>query len=263
MPVNIPTPKRTTNALVRPLDDTPSSDLDQGTYQVEGESGALPVDTGQDLAAPPRPASRSHRGPIGPLSAEHHEAIALAGRRRHRIDRAVRVATFNGWTTLAFAVLAIPFTFFSVTALVMGLALATIAWQEFKGRRLLRQLDPKAPQLLGFNQIAFAAILIFYSFWNIYQGWTGPNPYAEHMVHVELASMLGPIDTLQKAITLAVYGTVIVLSILFQGSTALYYFTRAKPLQTYLSQTPDWIRQLHHSMSEPSGENRKASAKTL
>jgi hypothetical protein len=38
-----------------------------------------------------------------------------------------------------------------------------------------------------------------------------------------------------------VYGTVIVLSIIFQGLTACYYFTRRKYVEAYVRETPQWV----------------------
>ena len=269
MPVETAAPKRATPTQAGPSKGAgaasgPALQADKAEAVAEnppvGASNAS-VTTPGPAATPgvaATPGLAGPAGPAGPLAPEHHEAIALADRRRRRIDRAAGVATFNGWTTAVFAALSVPFAFFSVTALVMGLALAAVAYQEFKGRRLLRQLDPKAPRLLGFNQLAFTAVLVLYSLWNIYKALTGPNPYAEHMANVEMATVLGPIDQMHKTITLAVYGTIIVLSVIFQGSTALYYFTRLAHLRAYLSETPDWILQLQRSMAGSGRKDRTA-----
>ena len=41
-------------------------------------------------------------------------------------------------------------------------------------------------------------------------------------------------------VTVAVYGGVIVGSLIVQGLTALYYFTRAGLIRKFLLQTPPW-----------------------
>ena len=56
--------------------------------------------------------------------------------------------------------------------------------------------------------------------------------------------MLGPVVDLHVTLTLAVYGTVVVVGVIFQGLNALYYFNRGKLLEVYLRQTPAWIVQL-------------------
>ena len=43
---------------------------------------------------------------------------------------------------------------------------------------------------------------------------------------------------------LALYGSVIALSVIFQGGNALYYFTRRKHVEAYVAETPAWIRDL-------------------
>ncbi len=201
--------------------------------------------------APPARADSPHAEPgtaaanSAPLNNEQMSQIAEARRRRKRLDKAAAVAAFNGWTAAVFAVLALPFAPFSTTALVMALAMGAIAYHEFKGRRLFQQLSPKAPRLLGWNQIALAAVLVCYGLWNINAALTGPSPYAEHIAaNDEVASILGPIDELHTLIAIVVYGSVIVLSIVFQGATAWYYFSRLKHLRAYVQETPDWVVEL-------------------
>jgi hypothetical protein len=54
-------------------------------------------------------------------------------------------------------------------------------------------------------------------------------------------------DALYKSLLVAFYGTVIVLSVIFQGATALYYATRRKHIQRYAAETPKWVRDLHRA----------------
>jgi hypothetical protein len=128
---------------------------------------------------------------------------------------------------------------------VVGVGLALVAWNEFRGRKLLCRFDCSGPRVLGWNQIGLMALLMGYGLWGIYTALTGPNPYADQMQAMsELQMMLGPIEELHTTLTLAVYGGVIVFSIIFQGLNALYYFTRLGHLETYLDQTPSWIVDL-------------------
>lgn len=180
-----------------------------------------------------------------PLSPEHYKALEEAKVLRRRIDRAIGVSTFNGWGTATFVVLSLPFAFFSLTTSMMCVGLSAVAFHEFKGRRMLRELIPAAPRLLGINQLAFATLLIVYSIWNIYLALTQPSPYAEVIAtQPEITGTLGSIDELYKFGSLAVYGCLLVLAIIFQGGMAVYYFTRSQHLRTYLDQTPGWILEL-------------------
>ena len=182
------------------------------------------------------------------LTPEQIGAIAAANRCRRPIRQAVAVAAFNGWSTAVFAALTVPFALFSPTALIMGLGLGAIAFFEFKGRRLLQRFDTKAPAFLGFNQIAFAALIIGYCAWSIYANMNSPGRYAETIAaNPELTRMLGPIGDLHKTITLAVYGAVAFSSLLFQGSMAVYYFTRSRHLRACLTGTPEWVLDIQRA----------------
>ena len=55
---------------------------------------------------------------------------------------------------------------------------------------------------------------------------------------------LDEFDYLYKVLVVAVYGTVIVLSAIFQGLNAFYYFTRRKHVEAYVQETPDWVLDL-------------------
>ena len=190
----------------------------------------------------PRSSSETDGGPLTP---EHQRALVEANQRGQKVMAAGKMAAFNGWTSGIFAALTLPFALFSLTALVVGAGLALVAWNEFRGRKLLLHFDRGGPRVLGWNQIGFMALLIGYGLWGIYAAFTGPNPYADQIKAMpELEQMLGPIDELHLLLAVAVYGCVIVFSMIFQGLNALYYFTRRKHLDAYLDQTPSWIVDL-------------------
>ncbi len=179
----------------------------------------------------------------GPLSPEQQEELALANARAQKILAATKVATFNGWTIGAFAAITLPFALFSLTALVIGVGMAIVARNEFRGRELLRRFDHQGPQLLGRNQIGFMALIVGYCVWSIYSTLANPIPQLE-----ELEALLGAAgDQLVTNLTVAVYSIVIVLTLLFQGLNARYYFARIKLVQGYLEETPAWIIDLQRA----------------
>jgi hypothetical protein len=55
-----------------------------------------------------------------------------------------------------------------------------------------------------------------------------------------LADVAGMETTLRRGL----YGLVLVGSVLMQGLTALYYFTRARHMRAYLRDTPPWVVEL-------------------
>ena len=180
----------------------------------------------------------------GPLSPEQQRQLAEANQRARKVMGAARVAAFNGWTIGSIAAVSVLFGLFSRTALVMGLAMGFVAWNEFRGRALLRAFDPAGARLLGKNQVGLLVVIVVYCLWSIYITTTGENPEM-----AEIEAMIGDISDLVTELTVMVYGAVIGLSVLFQGLNARYYFSRQRLIREYLQQTPDWVVKLQRSSS--------------
>jgi len=179
-----------------------------------------------------------------PLTSEQRQALSDANERARKVLRAANVATFNGWTIGILAGVGILFGIFSVTSLVMGVGMALVARNEFRGRKLLRQFDASGPRLLGRNQLGFMGLIIAYSLWSIYLAVS--NPITEIPGLEGIADSYGSLVT---ELTLAVYVGVIVLTVLFQGLNARYYFARTKHVEDYRRETPGWIVELQRSTS--------------
>jgi len=165
--------------------------------------------------------------------------------RAKKIRRAESVARFNGWTSALFAGTSLLGGLFSLPVFIMGAALAVISYNEFAGAKELHCFQDKAARRLGFNQLGFGAVLILYSLWSIYSTLTTPSELQTALAGAgQTAPMLGSIDQLYTTITLAVYGGVILCSLIFQGGTAWYYFSRQKHICTYVKETPIWAVEL-------------------
>jgi hypothetical protein len=171
--------------------------------------------------------------------------------RAKQIRTAAGVAAFNGWVTAFFAAASAPFAPFSFVGALVTLGLGVVAYNEFQGRRKLLQFDARGADMLGWNQLGFLGLIVVYSAWMLFTGLTGAGPFAgELQKSPELASILGPVeqyDELYRMIVVAVYGTMIVLGVLFQGGYALYYFSRRKLLTGYVRDTPVWICDLQRA----------------
>lgn len=180
-----------------------------------------------------------------PLEPQHHVELATANDRAKKIRKAASVAAFNGWVTAVFAVCSAPFAPFSLVSFLVTVGLSVIAYNEFQGRKRLQMFDPGAAKLLGWNQLGFLGLITGYCVWMLFTGLTSESPIAaEVAANPDLERALGSLDQfdfLYKAIVVAVYGTVIFLSVIFQGINAVYYFTRRKHVEAYLSETPDWV----------------------
>ncbi|TWU30221.1 hypothetical protein [Bythopirellula polymerisocia] len=183
-----------------------------------------------------------------PLSNSQQQEVANASQRARKIRSAAGVAKFNAWSTGILGACSIPFAFGSLSGLFVAIGLAIVAYNEFRGRRLLLKFDPRGPTLLGWNQLGFLALIIVYCVWMLVTGLTGPSSFAaELQANPELREVLGSgaeLEGVYKLVVVGVYGSVIVLSIIYQGANAYYYFSRRKYLTAYLRDTPEWVINL-------------------
>jgi len=180
------------------------------------------------------------------LTPEQLQAIGEARQRGRKITRATSVATISGWSMAVFAFMTLFIWLisgdFSLVALLLGIGLAVVAYVELRGAKRLRQLDDTAPRLLGFNQIGLGVMVSLYCCWGMWQAVAGPSPYDAYLAQSgATAEMMGQIDHLNRAITGAVYAALLCMSVIAQGCTALYYFSRRRHMVRYLSETPDWV----------------------
>ena len=192
--------------------------------------------------------------PVGPLNSSQQDEVTAAHLRGKKVRKAAGVAAFNGWVTAIFAVVSIPFAFFSVSGFLVALGLSIVAYNEFRGRRRLLSFDASGAPLLGWNQVGFLGIIILYCIWMLFTALTGESPIAAEMhAKPELAAVMGEpeqFDQLYRLVVVAVYGSVIVLSVIFQGLNAVYYFTRRRHVEDYVLKTPDWVLELQRLTSE-------------
>ncbi|WP_145385200.1 hypothetical protein [Stieleria neptunia] len=148
------------------------------------------------------------------------------------------MAAFNAWTVGLIAALSFPFAFFGLDGLAITVGLSAVCVFEVLGRRKLLKLDPSAGIWLGWNQVGFLALIVAYCLWML----LGEAP--DISANPELSRLLGSDgQQLYQALNLTVYGSVIVLSVIFQGGNAIYYFTRRRYLVAYQQQTSPWVRE--------------------
>jgi hypothetical protein len=189
----------------------------------------------------------------GPLSPEQRHELELANQRARKIRRAAGVAAFNGWAIGIVAAMSALSALFSFSGFLVTAGLTFIAYNEFQGRKRLLRFDTSAPAMLGWNQIGLMAMIVAYCLWMILENFIGPGPFAGEMAsNPELAEAIGSssqFDDLYKLFSVVIYGTVMLVSVIFQGLNALYYFTRRKHVEAYLHETPEWVLDLQHILS--------------
>lgn len=181
-----------------------------------------------------------------PSTPERTEQLALARQRAKPIRRAALLAAFNGGTAVVLAVgsaLVIPWC--GLSGVVATLVLALVAFNEFRGRRRLLAFDPSGATLLGWNQLGLLGVIGLYCLWMLYRGLTDAQSLAEQLqAFPELADAFPDLEPLVRVLVILVYGSVLVLSVLFQGLNALYYFSRRARVEAYRRETPAWLQEL-------------------
>jgi hypothetical protein len=186
----------------------------------------------------------------GPLSSDQQHDLLAAKLRAKTIRRASGVAALNGWSIAIFAAISLPCAMWSWPTLILEVGLAVVAFNEFRGRDGLRRFDPAAAHRLGWNQLGLWALLAGYSVWSIGSALIMPNSLPEALLTTpELgASMQESIGRLYLAVTIAVYGGMIVGTTVMQGLNAWYYFSRHKHVLAYLHATPAWVIDVQRVM---------------
>jgi hypothetical protein len=194
---------------------------------------------------------QADRAEGGPLTTQHHRELAQARKSARAIKKAARVANFNGWATAVMALLSAPFALFSLSGALVFIGLSVVAYNELRGRNRLVQFERSAATFLGWNQLALLAIIVAYCVWAIQSNLNEAKAMtAELSAYSDVETVLGSpeqIEALARKIVFLFYGSVIAGSVVFQGLTALYYFSRRKHIDAYIADTPEWIRQLQSS----------------
>ncbi|HMN42680.1 MAG TPA: hypothetical protein PKE29_17705 [Phycisphaerales bacterium] len=179
-------------------------------------------------------------GPPPPL---HLAALADARVRCRKVRRAANVASLSGWTMAVFAFITLAGSIFGdMVALVLGVALGLLAFNELRGSAMLRNLQPSGARRLGYNQLALGLLLVGYAAYSL----------ASAMFHPLLASSVAAtgdaeLDAMLARISAtaayALYGGLALAGIVAPGLTAWYYFSRERHVRQALLQTPEWAVQ--------------------
>jgi hypothetical protein len=200
------------------------------------------------------PLSRfDERMALDPLTVAHRRELVAARDRSTCIRKAARVAAFNGWTTALIAAISAPFSLFSPVGLALTGGIAIVACNEFRGRKRLLNFNPSGACLLGWNQLGLLAMITAYSLWMLYASLNESGSLAAQLQsYADLDAALGSaggFENLYKQVVIYFYGGVIGLSALFQGGTALYYFSRRRLVESYNAETPEWVREVQRTQS--------------
>jgi hypothetical protein len=189
-----------------------------------------------------------------PISDAQRRELDAADAREQRFALAPKLAAFNAVGLGLCAVFALLSAVFDVTGLLFAVVLAGLAAAEWHGRKLLLDHRQSGLRWLWTNQLVLIAFVWLYGTSQIHLAWNAQSPVSQVMQeHPELAEALGETDIVESTQELyrygvaAFYGLVIAVVSIFQGACALYYFTRRKPLEAFVTSTPAWVIEFRRS----------------
>lgn len=207
--------------------------------------------TASQPAPPPLPGDTGQ----SPLSESHFSQIRQALAARQGARKTYRVAHSSAVITLVIGVLAVVSSVasWSLFNLTVFLAVCAVGAVEYHGAKRVRRSDASATWLLGFNQLAFLAVIIVYcivqmaTFSVNESSLLGISPEARDLISQSpnlSRTSENLTRNLEPLVRYGFYGLVILVSIGFQGGMSLYYFTRGKSIAAANQTTAAWISRL-------------------
>jgi hypothetical protein len=187
--------------------------------------------------------------PPARLSPDQLVELEGAQRQLGKLRRAAGVAKFNSVTSAVIGICAgfgvligLMLGSFDGLGLVVTVGLLAIAWNEGRARKKLLQLVPGSGRELGWNQLAFLALIAAYCLYQILYVVNQPNSFDDAIAqNPQLADMLGSYPEMSHTIGILIYLAVLAISTLTVGGNAWYYFACNRRLDTYLAETPNWV----------------------
>ena len=202
----------------------------------------------------PAPVLPSFAGPA-PLTPEQVSKINQAARTHRALRRAARTALSSSGTTLLIGAVSALCAAFSPDwkNVTLSLAILAVGSIEYVGQRRLLRADRGAPRLLMRNQLAFLGVIVAYCMFQMLTFST--DALKKEAVSPEFREQLHQLPQMEKSMDaeidkwgalthFALYGSLILVSILFQGGLAWYYATRSKHVEAFHRANPAWAKQI-------------------
>jgi hypothetical protein len=202
---------------------------------------------GGSLSAAPAAAS--------PLDESQFALVQEAARTYKPIKKAARTALGSAITTLVIGAVAVPFSLVwpSFSGIFITVGVCAVGVVEFLGYQKLVKADPSAARFLAMNQLAFLGLITIYCLIQMLTFSTAEvkaaamSPEFRAQLNA-MPEMTREVDSMIEQwgpmVTYGFYSLVIILSVLFQGGLAYYYYTRRKFLDAFQREVPPWVRRL-------------------
>jgi hypothetical protein len=188
-----------------------------------------------------------------PPPIEIPQQLALASTAWKKLRRLAGYATFDGWSLAIVGALTLSCGGYgSAMGLLISFVLLGAGIFEIRSVHDLRRLKSSAISRMACNQLVLAAAIIVYAVISLIQSRHGGGTTNEIEQALAQAGATDDIHDQLSTATETLCGGLIAVAMLVQGSTAIYYFSRQKHFQKYLTETPDWIQQMQRERGEVS-----------
>jgi hypothetical protein len=191
-------------------------------------------------AATPSPKLPAQAPPA--LTIEQLATFQKAERRAAKIRRAANVARTDGGITAFFAVCCLLSFCMGWENIVLGIIFTGVAINAFRGAKRLQKFDPDAATILMLNQVYLAGAIILYALYELHAAMVGGSGSFKELE--ALGSMGQDYANMERTVAYALYGVLIVGTIVGQGAMGLYYVTRRRLVEEYVKETPQWVMDL-------------------
>jgi len=183
-----------------------------------------------------------------PLTEQDRELLARAGELHRPLARAARVAHSNGTCLAIFGALTILVAMFGpdFPALLLGGCVLWVGIAERRAGARLRNADPAAPRLLARNELILMGAIALYGMLKL----TLLRPTSESLEKLIGDSASGiDVKELLDSMTTAVYATVIIVALVYQGGMARYFSRKRPDVERFNAEVPHWARAVIEGMS--------------
>lgn len=174
------------------------------------------------------------------------------------VRKAAGYARMSGWMTLGAGVFSVLFSLGSIPGMTFGMLLSAVGMRELGLARKLDQFNIRAPSKLALNQIILGSLLAGYAIFKVMSydpadsvlaGSLGSDPSLASMP--ELAGTLQELGTIEYLLNIGIAAMLIIVAVVMQGGTALYYWSKRKRVQQLHQHTPQWVLDVHAALQNP------------
>lgn len=151
-----------------------------------------------------------------------------------KINRAVQISRLNGWSIVVVALLSVLVTVFakSLFGTLIGVAVFVGGYLELRGHKLLVARKASAVSWLVISQWYLVAVLFAYSIINLVR-FDANDPWAPFSASFkDLVLAINPdvylVETMLKVSYYAVYVSLILAALIYQGGLSVYYLSLKK-----------------------------------